>query len=831
MKNSNRTWWTTGAVALGGLGAVGLWWASQNAGPSAENANQVVEAQPDAKDVPLDIMRDNVATITKLEDDRRVRDFKFQNSDAGLQAEGVHVKPDGEVVVTSQQTGGSYTQQLVSAERVGTESKTVIPKVADSKARTSSAAEKSYLRFKEYFEGVDLEYTYDGKDVEEFFHLDDALVADLKQKGEGIRFNALLPGLTPENGATLLTMDGTVPMSEERLNRPPAADDPIVTAADLELNYQGHRFGLPKAVAIDGSGEKRILDRTFRFGEQGLEVAVNVPSDWLAQAQAPIVIDPSVIDSGRSIQSLTWQERNMVKDDTGRLHIAYMAVVNGRWHAMYTSGDGEEWATPKVIAEHGPAERTHYTPNLVIDSEGTLHALWADYGYGGYALEERGPYTGWAHRLHYARCPNRCQLGVWSYDGQNGGKVLTGGAGSHQLHHTMAIDGDDVAHVMFEERSPYRNRYFQVADGVASEMQTPGQTYHSNLLVVDKNNNLHAINSDYYNSYTARHWVWNRSTEEWDARAPFPRIPGAGCTAYHSHRGVSSVDKDGNIHFSNQQYLCGTWMVTYGLYKVATDEWEELGYVNLPDTTNRYHEHLPSITVDEDKTAHVFYQQNGEFYRLMYARKPYGAGWSTPVRFVRSVGTYGPPQVRPRLIYPQNSSGTPWNTVPTGLLDIMAVENGAELRYISTGAPVDGPEPFRPRDHTYVAGVSGTSTNCAPEFSWRRIPSDSQPEGQRNINYTLEVSTSPLFPTGTETKTYSANTQSSYAIPSNVLSNGNFYYWRVKASNTYGSGPYGPIFELGCDTQPPAAFNLLSPANNSDPGTKTPTFEWEAAID
>jgi hypothetical protein len=215
----------------------------------------------------------------------------------------------------------------------------------------------------------------------------------------------------------------------------------------------------------------------------------------------------------------------------------------------------------------------------------------------------------------------------------------------------------------------------------------------------------------------------------------------------------------------------------------------------------------------------------------MYARKPYGAGWSTLVRFVRSVGTYGLPQVRPRLIYPQHSNGTPWNTVPTGLLDIMAVENGAELRYISTGAPVDGPEPFRPRDHTYVAGVSETSSNCAPEFSWRRIPSDSQPEDQRNINYTLEISTSPLFPSGTETKTYNANTNSSYAIPSNVLSNGNFYYWRVKASNTYGSGPYGPIFELGCDTQPPAAFNLLSPENNSDPGTKTPTFEWEAAID
>ena len=126
--------------------------------------------------------------------------------------------------------------------------------------------------------------------------------------------------------------------------------------------------------------------------------------------------------------------------------------------------------------------------------------------------------------------------------------------------------------------------------------------------MVDKNNNLHALNSDYYRTYTVRHWVWNSSTEEWDTRSEFPRIAAAGCTAYHSHRGVASVDKDGDIHFSNQQYRCGTWMVTYGLYKVATDEWQELGYVNLPDYNNRYHEHLPSITVDEDKIVYVFYQ-------------------------------------------------------------------------------------------------------------------------------------------------------------------------------------------------------------------------------
>ena len=140
MKKTNRTWWTTGAVAVGGIGAVaGLWWAGQNATPKTVETEAPKETVA-AKEAPLDIVRDNVATITTLEDDRRIRDFKFQKSDAGLKAEGVHVKPNGEVVITSQQTGGSYTQQLVSAERVGTKSNTEIPKVEGSTARTSSAA-------------------------------------------------------------------------------------------------------------------------------------------------------------------------------------------------------------------------------------------------------------------------------------------------------------------------------------------------------------------------------------------------------------------------------------------------------------------------------------------------------------------------------------------------------------------------------------------------------------------------------------------------------------------------------------------------------------------
>jgi len=64
------------------------------------------------------------------------------------------------------------------------------------------------------------------------------------------------------------------------------------------------------------------------------------------------------------------------------------------------------------------------------------------------------------------------------------------------------------------------------------------------------------------------------------------------------------------------------------------------------------------------------------------------------------------------------------------------------------------------------------------------------------------------------------------------MSNGNYYYWRVSARNAANQqGPFSAISEVGCDTQVPGAFNLVSPADNTDPGTKTPTFRWNASVD
>ena len=576
-----------GAVSVGLAGTV--FFVSSSGAPNAPDLKpaptSAAAVAPSRTEAETPVATANRAPIMRIEDDRRVRDFDFQEDNTGLRAEGVEVKLDGEVIVTSQQSGGTYRQIITSANIYRGEDAKPLEKGVRQRPRVAKDADGSRLRFDSYFSGVDVEYTYDGKDVEEFFHLSEALLTRLQADESSLSVKALLPDLSPAKGTQLSGLHGTLLMPDADPADAPATPDETALSAtgDVELNHQGHRFGLPSAVAFDARGEKLALRRTFQFTPEGLEIEVALPAKWLANAVHPVVIDPSVIDSGRSIQAYTWQERNMVRDTFGILHIAYMAVVNGRWHAMYTSGDGTNWNPPTTISSHGAGENTHYTPSLVIDSQGTLHALWADYGYGLSNLDERGPYPSWAHRLHVASCPNYCRMGQWSFDQRNGGKIVTGGSGSHHRYHSLAIDGDDVLHIMFEESSstlnvdgedvsyPYKTRYFQVANGVITEKTAPTHAYHSSLVYVGADNQIYALNSDYHNSYLGRHFKWDRSAEQWTGLADFPRVVASDCTAYHQHHGALSVASDGAVHFTNQQYLCGTWMVVYGKYTPGSD--------------------------------------------------------------------------------------------------------------------------------------------------------------------------------------------------------------------------------------------------------------------
>jgi len=191
------------------------------------------------------------------------------------------------------------------------------------------------------------------------------------------------------------------------------------------------------------------------------------------------------------------------------------------------------------------------------------------------------------------------------------------------------------------------------------------------------------------------------------------------------------------------------------------------------------------------------------------------------------------------------------NRVDADTLDVVYTVDGNKIIYVSTGQPQEVSKPRRPLNHTYT-----TQTN--PSFSWDRISTD-QPGVADDVCYKLEIATTPLFRTGAVndivyekptgapqwnpasyicTDQHVPDATGTWAAAYNgdkKLKNGEYYYWRVYPVNSAGMGFPSDVFEFGVDNQKPAAFDLLEPGSVAapfpDPGTKTPTFKWQASCD
>jgi photosystem II stability/assembly factor-like uncharacterized protein len=88
--------------------------------------------------------------------------------------------------------------------------------------------------------------------------------------------------------------------------------------------------------------------------------------------------------------------------------------------------------------------------------------------------------------------------------------------------------------------------------------------------------------------------------------------------------------------------------------------------------------------------------------------------------------------------------------------------------------------------------------------------------------YTIQISTNPTFNVISDSTTV-ATTQ--YIVPSGKLQTALTYFWRVRATNSYGTSSWSNVWNFATYTGPSAPL-LIAPVNGALNVTLTPTFDW-----
>ena len=123
-----------------------------------------------------------------------------------------------------------------------------------------------------------------------------------------------------------------------------------------------------------------------------------------------------------------------------------------------------------------------------------------------------------------------------------------------------------------------------------------------------------------------------------------------------------------------------------------------------------------------------------------------------------------------------------------------------------------------PNTPNLVSPTNGSNIlTLTPTLDWSDVTG--------SISYTVQASTDTNFINLTVNQ--SGLTASQYAIPSGTLIGNTTYYWRARAVNEAGSGPWSVRWNFRVVTIPPAP-NLVAPLNNATNQPPTVLLDWDS---
>jgi hypothetical protein len=823
-------------------------------------------------------------TIDSASWDRSPREARMEQIKGMFRARGLDIAQDGSVLFESDFDAQLSVKLRLEAVRFMKNREVVqtLPVSEQPKPQLVNEGQRATLTLQDLAPGVDVRFTYDGNKVKEDIILREevrkGLATAMAAGADRFELAYRFEEMKAANGGPAMEF----------------LDDSGQLFADADIGvrsfglYQGGMlvFRFEPAFIDQASGRVELKRRLDLTDAKHPLLTVEVPVAVLTNVDAwPVTIDPTIVDDRRSMSDASWS-REMVRDSDGVLHKIYNKYdtnPDGRWRWSLNYATGVREPGGMVWTHQGFMHPVHYRSgewsdqwhgSLCIQSDGTLH---------GFSREYRREDSQW--EVNHAYKPageDWIDTGVIQRNGTYSGEPDCAVGQNDEVYVAMRGNGSGCLVVatwdpdetsLVEPLGVGQGGDQLIVQGGWRDLTTIKCEWNSSSnIVVDNENTVIPIFTRYRGGawlyyrddngdYEQKNWFNNRN---WDEFYQPWRDPNGNrgtdaanignheyaSNAYHYNPDFT-VDERGDIHAVTQlrfhnwgngshggRYLGrehGFERVAYARYDKAAGRWTDWAWPRGNDTVenNRWLEREPVVIVDDPDpdnfgnrgNVHVLFWAESIPRKVKYARlpvvnggyhydSPSNNGWQDLEDLVHGGGPIRfHVQGRGRL-WPES------DRVAEDLLDITFIEDNTALVYVSTGQPVELVRLKKPRNHRYTRETQ-------PTFQWNRVSTDAS-DGR--TTYVVEIATSPVFAENEMLHTSNPIDGTSYELPV-VLQNGQYYYWRVTPTNAVGPGFPSEPYELGVDTEPPRAFNLLTPENNSDPRTKTPTFTWEEAQD
>ena len=171
-----------------------------------------------------------------------------------------------------------------------------------------------------------------------------------------------------------------------------------------------------------------------------------------SRAPACCADDPAHWSKPTSLDLRTLATAAILSDDTGRLHVAYSLNDTSSINYQYSDDEGDTWSRP-IELPNGARRFDEYAiwPRLAANTDGTIHLVWTNLPYPGYAVlyarsEDGGPT--WSQpeiidssdRADYATNYGPIYIDVEAH-GENEVHLIWDGAPTVERNHIWSNDG------------------------------------------------------------------------------------------------------------------------------------------------------------------------------------------------------------------------------------------------------------------------------------------------------------------------------------------------------------------------------------------------------